>query len=66
MKCDSCNKDVWIDMHYCPYCSYDLTNQISKYKKGKKKNIIVLTTIAIIFIVLYIVKNSYPTNAYNS
>ena len=37
MKCDNCNKDVWIDMHYCPYCSYDLTNQFSKYKKVTDK-----------------------------
>ena len=54
MKCDNCKKEVWLNMHYCPYCAYDLTNQISEYKKNeKKKGIIVLTIIAIIIIALF-------------
>ena len=54
MKCDNCKKEVWLNMHYCPYCAYDLTNQISEYKKNeKKKSIIVLTIIAIIINALF-------------
>lgn len=37
MKCENCNKDVQVTMKYCPYCSYDLTNQVLEYQKKRKE-----------------------------
>lgn len=63
MKCDNCKKDIIQTMHYCPYCSYDLTNQISIFKKKrKKKNIITFTIIGIIIISLFIVEKAIGIN----
>ena len=54
MKCTNCNNNIKFNMHYCPYCSRDLTYQILNIKKQEKvKKIIIYIITLLIVIGLY-------------
>lgn len=66
MKCRNCNHDVQKTMNYCPYCSYDLTNQVLEFqKKERKKRVIILILAIIILIVMFVASKDDGKSEYN-
>lgn len=53
MKCNNCKENVKPTMHYCPYCSYDLTDQATRYKKRLK--LIQIIIVGILLIVYFLI-----------